>query len=141
MANNAILWVPGSVTGTQIITNSTAGDDAGALSSEVDNATNEDRWMGLRCTIDPNGTPTGPVDVYIVYALDGSTYDSGDASTEPPASAKIGSIDVTQATSVQYTVGPLMIMPFKFKIVMWNRTGVSMTDLDVYLETFNEEVE
>lgn len=145
MANNAVKWVPGAVTGTAIISASSMAAGANVLSSETNNETNEDRFLALELTWTAATANTAGqvVEVYILYSLDGTNYEDGDGSTDP-YKAPVGAFVDDGGTGAQkQTIVGIPIAPYKFKVLIKSELTNDCTASSVTLdaETYNEEIQ
>ena len=148
---NEINWVAAdSYTGANCIQNEEPTDGNGAVSAEINNSTAENRWMDLAIDITHAGsTVTGPLEVFVIYAVDGTNYEWGvtaavSSTVKPKYESKVADVEVAESGSQQYAVvRRIPIQPFKLKVVVWNETGnnVSTNSLQVDAYTYNEEVQ
>jgi len=96
-----------------------------ALGAAYDNSTNLYQWMWLELDVTFGTGPTvnTPIDVYIIESVDGTNYEY---STTPKATRYRGSFLVVNSTSAQkHIIGPIPILPMKFKIDVYNGTNQS----------------
>ena len=107
--------------------NSLANGSAAVDSSEYDNATNLYPQAGfeLVVTFGSAATAGAPVQLYLIYSLDGTNY--GDyttgASPKAPGSAYVGSFYCLSQTANRLTLGPIDLMPAKFKTYVIDQSG------------------
>ena len=148
---NEILWTAATEqldSSNPYISNQTINDGAGYLSTNaIDNATNEARWGAfcLYTNLAATGV-NGVFELYLIYSLDGTNYAIGDGTTKPPATSLAATFAPQDSSSAnQYidTIKPILLLPKKFKLCLWNESGVntdaSVTDVRAY--TFSEEVQ
>ena len=143
---NEINWeAADSYTGSSCIVDEEPAHDAGVVGAEIDNSTALNRWMALYFDITwASGTLDGPVEVFVIYAVDGTNYDSGSTSLKPFHRNKVADLEIEETGSNRhYTLLDIPIRPFKFKVVLWNSTGETFAtnglNCDAY--TYNEEVQ
>jgi hypothetical protein len=116
------------------------------LGSEVDGASSRDRWADfvLRCKFGVAPTSGGYVELFIVQAVDGTTYQDGDDSLEPPPGTLVGIFSVRTVTTQQVVAIRGVLLPAtKWKPVVFNRSGQAMTNTDneneLHYRPYNEE--
>ena len=123
---------------------SALANGAGALSTAAyDNGTNLNQyatfeWNGAIATA-PTADKT--LDLYAVYAPDGSSYEDQSAS-RPPAGSLIGSFVLDNTTSAQRKmIHGVMLLPAVMKFLLINNSGYALTGTNtVKIYTFNNEV-
>lgn len=123
-----ILWKVDSLQ-TMLTTelNSLGSGTATGVGTEYDNSSNLYMFADfeLNVTFGTGPTANTTVDLYIIPALDGTNYDTGD-STHVPPNGGIGSFMVFNSTSAQKLVlRGVMIPPCKFKLIAVNQTNQS----------------
>lgn len=123
----SVKWEVGSIT-TVITTGlNSLADEGNAISSEVDNTSglylfDDVEW--LHATLGYTPSAGAVIELYIVEALDGTNYEDGDASIDPPAANLVGVFNIRASTASQrHTLRQIPIPPFKFKYVVINKTG------------------
>lgn len=109
-------------------------NDGQKCSSEYDNTSNLYQYMDLMqlCRGASAFSAGGYVEVYLLTAIDGSTYQDGaDDSTAPPASALVHVFPL-RAVSTQQRIEKtnIWIPPTKFKLVIINKGGQAFTNTD-----------
>ena len=109
--------------------------------AEIDNSVNKDEFLDLDVLITLAATPVAgaPVNVHILYAIDGTNYEDGipatndgtaAASPAPNANSLVDSHGVLASSSAQrWTIREVPLLPYKFKIVVYNGTAKSCTSL------------
>jgi hypothetical protein len=111
---------------------------AGYLGSEIDNSSNLDDTVDIQLAATPAATPTVNVVayVYILKCIDGTNYEDGGTSTQPKGVpvAVMPFAASTSAQKIAFTGIP--IPPQKFKILVWNSTGVELDAITVLIETY-----
>lgn len=149
----AIEWIAGNVVGTTVADNTAMASRAagyyniaqvsGADMAAIDNATNLDEYLALTILLG-SWTPavTDSIEAYLLYAPDGTNYESGSSSFLPPADrlwrSRLLSTDTSAAAKRVVMWGP--ILPFKFK-VLWRWRGTNSTASSgnsMVAHTFNE---
>ena len=125
-------------TGIATQTLNTVSRFAGA---EINNATNLDELYDLDITFTLAATPVAgdPINVHIIYAMDGTNYEDGAPTTNDgahddgnalPASSQVAAIGVQAISTAQkVTLRDIPVMPYKLKIVLRNGTTKSCTSL------------
>lgn len=117
---------------------------ANILGSEIDNATNKDQWCDISAAFSCTSSPTDgtELEVYILYAADGTNYQDGDASPTDPKGGYVGSFVARNLTTTQRPA-PIQVRlkPFKFKVLVKSELdqNITNTSLTVELRTYNEE--
>jgi hypothetical protein len=139
---NEVKWIGPTSRSTGIAAGSlTAG--ANLLSSEIDNETNLDRWMGLKLTWTCSTASTAGevVEVYLVLDLTSAEYEDG-GTTGVPYKSPIGVFvdDGGTAAQIQAFSG-IPIPPFAFKILIKSELGQNATSVTLLAETYNEEIQ
>jgi hypothetical protein len=126
----SVTWQPGS--SSSIITTgmNSLANEGNAVSSEINNATNSSLFHDAELYLAaPGSAPSAGavVELYIIQALDGTNYEDGDASTDPPAVNLVGVFQISaSATAQRRTIRGITIPPTKFKYVLINKTGVTL---------------
>lgn len=137
------LWTTGTSRTTGIAAvNLNAG--ANYLGSAIDNSANLDTWATISATFLCGTAPTAgtEVEVYLLYAPDGTNYQDGDASPIDPVGGYVGSFIARNVTTQQYPVAiQVPLQPFKFKILLKSELNqnISSTSLTVLCHTYNKE--
>lgn len=127
--------------GSSGITSSSMNAGANLLSSEIDNETNLDTHLMLELTwtCSSASTVNSAVEVYILYALDGTNYEDGDASTDS-YKLPVGAFYDDGGTGAQkQTIGPIPLMPFKFKVLLKSELDQNATSVALDVETFSRQ--
>lgn len=126
----SVTWQPGS--SSSIITTgmNSLANEGNAVSSEINNSTSSYLFNDAELYLAaPGSAPSSGavVELYIIQALDGTNYEDGDASTDPPATNLVGVFQITaSATAQRRTIRNITIPPTKFKYVLINKTGVTL---------------
>lgn len=133
----------GNLLTTQL--NALANGSYSAVGTELDNATNKDRFAVavLTCTWGSAPTLNATVELYAVCAVDGTNYEDGSASLRYPYDAFCGVFQCYNNTSAQILVTrPFELRPFKTKFAVYNGSGQNMpasgTTVGIY--TFNRTI-
>lgn len=140
---NAIKW---EAAGTSRSTGISASDNwaaaSGLLSSEIDNATNLDRWLKCQVAVTPESATAGQVLFYILYAVDGTNYERGATNLQPEkAPADVVPYGAAASAQLISTNIDIPISPYKFKILIWNVAGAQCDAVTLLAYTHNEEVQ
>ena len=148
----AIKWIAGAVSATNIADNTAMASRAAAYYAVaqvsaadvvIDNATNLDEYLALTIVLGSwTPTVTDSIEAYLLYAPDGTNYESGSTSFLPPADrlwrSRLLSTDTSAAAKRVVMWGP--ILPFKFKL-LWRWRGTNSTASSgnsMVAHTFNE---
>ncbi|MEA3226024.1 MAG: hypothetical protein U9Q07_08745 [Planctomycetota bacterium] len=112
---------------------------ANYLGSEIDNETNLDQFAAIELTMTPGVAPTAGkvVELYILYAIDGTNYEQGGTSDDP-ARGPDAVFPAEASTSAQATTKHVRLRPFKFKLLVKSELDQEAT-ITVKLETFNPD--
>lgn len=140
---NEVLWNAATSVSSGISSESV---NAGAnnLGTEIDNTTNKDRFLSFDLTFSCASAPTAntTIEVYILYAIDGTNYEDGDATPTDPTknpAAAVAARNVTGAQRVAVTNIP--IQPFKFKILIKSELDQNATSVTLNAYTHNEDIQ
>jgi|688.fasta_scaffold75129_6 hypothetical protein len=102
-------------------------DEGNAISSEINNTANLYLFDDVELYTNTLGyTPAAGsvVELYQVVALDGTNYEDGDATIDPPASNLVGVFNMRATTVAQrHTIRMIPAPPLKYKYVVINKTG------------------
>lgn len=129
-----LLWA-GPSAQSAIINGVTVNDAAGSLSSEYDNETNKHTMASLELSFQHSTSPTAGTTwlAYLLYAIDGTNYEDGGTSTQPQKVAA-ATFPVRAVTTAQKVTVVVPVQPFKFKVLVWNDTGISSSSSSVTLD-------
>jgi hypothetical protein len=123
-------------------------NDAQKLGSEIDNASSLDQYGVFELQIRGSAafTTGGYVELHFIPAADGSNYSDGDDTTAPPASCLAGTFPVRAVdTQQRVTLWGVVLPPLKFKPLLVNHTGQSLTNTDdenvLRFGAYNDEVQ
>jgi hypothetical protein len=117
---------------------------ANILGSEIDNESNLDRFLAVELTFTCAVAPTanGTIELYVIYALDGTNYERGDATPTDPtkaAAATFAAASVTVAqTGARFNIP---IGPFAFKILLKSEIDRDATAVTVDAYSYNEDIQ
>jgi hypothetical protein len=146
---NAIKWEAawvdrGSVLSTEL--DALADGASSAAGAEYGSQTNLDQVGVLELNVDFVAAPDagGYVSVYMLQALDGTTYEDGSASVLPSAAALVATIDVLASTAAQKRrSGLITLLPGKTKFLLVNTTGEAFPSSGSTLKLFttNDEIQ
>lgn len=105
-------------------------DEGNAISSEIDNTSNLYLFCDVELYTDSMGyapVAGAVVELYLIEALDGTNYEDGDASIDPPATNLVGVFNMRSSTLAQrHTLRQIPIPPLKHKFVVINKTGQTL---------------
>ena len=117
------------------------------LGREFVNSSERNRFMDLFCrarfqTAPPSGAYIG---VYLIPAMDETTWVDGSSSVPPQESLMLAALQVRQSTSPQIlAVTKVIIPPVRFRLLWLNSTYATTTanvgDNQVFVRFYNEEV-
>lgn len=146
---NAILWQGAPTSRSTIMStelNSLAAGSWTNAGTEVDNSTNNDKygWFELAFTFATSPAAGAFLTIYIVTAMDGTTYADGSSSVDPGPEMAVLNVTaraVNTAQNKQY--GPVILPPSKFKIIVKNNgsTALASSGNTVKLYTDNDEIQ
>lgn len=113
-----------------------------ALGSEINNATNKDRFGIAELLVTFGSAPTAEsvCDLYCVPAYDGTNYGT---VAQLNTYYYVGSFVLDNVTTAQIvTTGPFQLPPFKVKFQLHNKAGQAFpaSGSTVSLRTFNRDV-
>ena len=140
-----VKWAGWTSRGTVLGTELNALDDAerSAAGTEVDNATNKDRWgkLELAVTFGANTDAGSYVEIYMVTAPDGTNYDDGSDSVDPGAHKLVDRIPLRETTAYRVTGRTIPLEPAKTRFLLLNASGQAFpaSGSTVTLYTTNEE--
>ena len=143
-----IKWAGWTSRGTVLTTelNALANTGRSAAGTEVDNATNKDRWgkLELAVTFGGNTSAGSYVEIYMVTAPDGTNYeDGGDplVSLSPGAHKLVDRIPLRETTAYRVTGRTIPLEPAKTRFLLLNASGQAFpaSGSTVTLYTTNEE--
>lgn len=102
-------------------------DDANAISSELNNATNLYLFDDVElytAALGYSPSAGAAIELYLVEALDGTNYEDGDASIDPPSTNLVGVFLLRSTTSAQrHVIRQVSLPPTKYKYVIINKSG------------------
>lgn len=134
--------------GTVLTTELDALADAArtAKGTAIDNGANLDQYGKLQLDVTFGTAPAsgGYVNVYALYAPDGTNYEDGDASVAPATTQLVASIPVRAVTTAQKLTTRLFLLePAPVKFVLENKAGVAFpaTGSTLKLFTSNDEAQ
>ena len=114
---------------------------------EFVNSSERNRFMDLFCRARFQTAPGsgGYIGVYLIPAMDDTTWVDGSSSVPPPESLMLAAFPVRQSTSQQIlAVTKVIIPPVRFRLLWLNSTQVTTTanvgDNQVFVRFYNEEV-
>ena len=140
---NAIKWTSATARTTGISAASLAAG-ANLLSSAIDNSTNKDRFLALELQFTCSTAPSAgkAVEVYVLYSLDGTNYEDGDATPTDPAKGPNEAFLARAVTTAQrQTKVDIPISPFAFKILLKSELDQAASSVTLTAYTYNEEIQ
>ena len=114
---------------------------ANYLGASIDNATNKDRFCDIAISSTFGTAPTADktIELYLLYSDDGTSYELGDASTDPKKSpAAVQALAAIVSEQIAVFAG-FQLAPRPFKILVKSEADQSDT-LTVLCETYNEAI-
>ena len=125
------------------IAGSSMAAGANVLGSEIDNATNEDRWITCELTWTTSATSLvgEVVELYLLYAINGTAYEDGAAATDPKKAPVAVFVNDGGTGAQKQVVSRIPLDPFKFKLLIKSELTEACTADSVTLlaYTYNEE--
>jgi len=117
---------------------------ANALGSAIGNDSNLDRWadfeLQFTCSVAP--TANTVVELYLLYALDGTNYEDGSAAPIDPTKTPVGVFTARAVTSAQrVTLSHVPLSPHKFKCLLKSELDQNATGVTLTCYTYNEELQ
>jgi len=117
------------------------------LGREFVNSSERNRFMDLFCRARFQTAPAygGYIGVYLIPAMDETTWVDGSSSVPPQESLMLATFQVRQSTSQQIlAVTKVIIPPVRFRLLWLNLTQATTTanvgDNQVFVRFYNEEV-
>lgn len=140
----ALFTARGNVISTEI--NSLADSTRAIGTTALDNGVNNDQYGKLQLDVVFGVAPSagGYVNIYAVYAPDGTNYEDGSASVAPAATNLVAAIPVRAITTAQkLTTRLFLIEPAPVKFIVENKAGQAMaaTGNTLKLFTTNDEAQ
>ena len=114
---------------------------ANFLGSEIDNSVNKDLFLDFEFVFTSSVSPAAgkSVEVYLIYAVDGTNYDDGAVGTDPLGNP-IAMISLPEDTSAHQTSRhQIQLTPYKFKILVKSESDQTVT-ITIDARTHNVEV-
>ena len=123
-----IKWVGYTDRSTVLTTelNSLANAGRSAAGTEINNATNLDRWGKFELAVTFGTAPSagGYIEIYAVTAPDGTNYEDGSNTVDPGTHKLIDRIPVRAVTTAQRLTGrQFPLEPAKTKFLLLNGSG------------------
>lgn len=118
------------------------------LGSEVNGETGKDTLADFHLKVRFAVAPAAGafVALYIVEAVDGTTYQDGDDTVAPPVTALVGTFPVRAVTTQQnIALRNILLPPFKWKPLIVNKGGQAFTNTDaenlLTYRAYNQEIQ
>jgi hypothetical protein len=149
MAVSAVKWEAAPTsrsTGLTTELNSLANGACSAVGTAFDNTTNSDQFAAVDIVLASLAVASGGyLQVFVVQSLDGTTYEDPPTTTTGPGTHMLAAtINLVATTSAKRVMSPwFRIPPGKFKLVLYNGSGVSLASSGntVTLYTDNDEAQ
>lgn len=129
----SVKWELGAVSTVLTTELNSLADDANAISAELDNTGASNGWLfddveWHHETLGYTPSTGAVIELYIIQReLDGTGYEDGDASIDPPSSNLVGVFNIRASTSAQtHILRQIPIPPDRFKYLVINKTGGTM---------------
>lgn len=126
----SVKWELGTVATALDTGLNSLADDANALSAEIDNSGTSDLWLfddleWHHATLGYTPSAGAVIEVYLIQReLDGTGYEDGDGSIDPPASNLVGVFNIRASTAAQtHILRQIPIPGDRFKYLVINKTG------------------
>ena len=126
----SVKWEAGTDSDVLTTELNSLADDANAVSSEIDNNSeylfDDVEWHNATLGYTPSAGAT--FEVYIIsQELDGTGYEDGDSTIDPPSSNLVGVFNVRASIAAQtHILRGVTLPPEKFKYLVINKTGGSL---------------
>ena len=124
----SIQWERGTESTVLSTALNSLADDANKLSGELDNSTDlylfdDVEWHNATLGYTPSAGAV--IELYIIQIeLDGTGYEDGSDSIDPPATNLVGVFNIRASTAAQtHILRQIPIPPDKFKYLVINKTG------------------
>jgi len=137
--SNPVGW-QGATSRSTGISSASINTGAGSLGSEIDNATNLDKWMSGEVVFTPSSTPAeGDVwEIFNLLAVGGTNYEDGGTSVQPVRSPDASIAVRTVSGQQRIAFRNVPIPPFKFKPLLWNGMSYNATGVTLTIYTHKE---
>ena len=126
----SVKWESSSISTILTSDMNNLADEGNAVSSEIDNTSNLYLFCDVELYTDSMGyapVAGAVIELYLIEALDGTNYEDGDASIDPPATNLVGVFNMRSSTLAQrHTLRQIPIPPLKHKFVVINKTGQTL---------------
>lgn len=124
------------------IANASLSAGANYLGSEIDNATNRDKFcsgdLAFNCAVAP--TANKVIEIYFLHAVNGANYEDGSDSIDP-VGVPVACIPARAVTGPQrVALKNILVGPFKFKPLLKSELDQNATGVTLQLYTHNSEV-
>lgn len=128
---NAILWQAAPVsrsTGLTTELNSLADVTFSGVGTVFDNTANLDQFAAADIVLASLTPVAGAyLSLYLVQSIDGTTYEDAPSATNPGTHMLVATVLVTTGVAAKRIMTPwFRIPPGKFKLVLYNATGVAL---------------
>jgi hypothetical protein len=125
---NAVNW-DAALTATSYLTTelNSLADGANKLGGVIDNSTNLEQFLAVEVSIAAQGVARDAgahVAVYLLRTVDGTNYQYGSDSVDPPPDSLVATIAFDAATAARINmVFGILAPPGKCKLLLQNNTG------------------
>ena len=114
----------------------------GRFSTEIDNATFRDTWLALELLVEEEEyTPTAnkPIEIFLLYAFDGTNYETGNTSTKP-LKPPVATMLLPNTFPLRQTAGSIPLAPFKLKLLVFGGDFDEEVQITLKTYTYREQV-
>ena len=128
---------------TSGISSTTLDADANLLGSEIDNGTNLDLYLDvdLAWTCSVAATADKVIEMYILYAVDGTNYEDGDATPVDPKKTLTTTFADDGGTGAQRQARVnIPLSPYKFKILLKSELDQDASSVTLTAKTHNHDI-
>lgn len=139
---NEVKWKSANAR-TSGISGDTLNSGANVLGSSVDNSTNLDRYLDLDLSFTCGTAPTANdvIEIYALYAIDGTNFEDGDATPTDPTKHAVAHVAARAVTSEQrQAVLNIPIAPYHFRLLLKSELDQNCT-ATVDARTHNEDIQ
>ena len=115
---------------------------ANYLGSEIDNSSNLDTEANIEVLITCSTAPTAnkTVEIYLLYAIDGTNYEDGGVSVDP-TKVPVGIVAARNVTGAQrLTIEGVRLQPYKCKVLLKSELDQTSQTTTVLLYSHNPTV-
>jgi hypothetical protein len=141
VSDSPIRWTTPAVLGSVSWAGPVVAAGRKCQSDSVDNTQIRDRECCIEVvfTFGVAPTPFKPLEIYLIYSMDGTNFEDGSDSVDPTCQMA-GSVPVRAVTSAQrVTIKGVPLRPFKFKVMLKNKTDQSVGTIVITVTSYSEQ--